>query len=124
MADDLDMVLLSIGGIETASSTSYRVGLIDDVQKRSLLENGAVGDMLFHFYDCNGEIVSDPVHERVMSVSMDKLQKAPVRILTSGGPEKVAALLGAMKLLKPTVFITDEVSATAMLTRIQAENAG
>src|SRR5690606_36901407 len=104
MADDLDMVLLSIGGIETASSTSYRVGLIDDVQKRSLLENGAVGDMLFHFYDCNGEIVSDPVHERVMSVSMDKLQKAPIRILTSGGPEKVAALLGAMKLLKPTVF--------------------
>lgn len=122
MADDLDMVLLSIGGIETASSTSYRVGLIDEAQKRSLIENGAVGDMLFHFYDRNGEIVSDPVHERVMSVSMDKLQKAPVRILTSGGPEKVVALLGAMKLLKPTVFITDEISAAEMLKKYQAES--
>ncbi len=35
MAEELDMVLLSVGDIQTASSTSYRVGLIDEAQKLS-----------------------------------------------------------------------------------------
>ena len=118
MANDLDMVLLSIGGIETAASTSYRVGLIDDRQKQSLIDRGAVGDLLFHFYNSAGEVVDDPVHERVMSASIEALKKAPQRILTSGGSEKISALLGAMKLLQPTVFITDEESATRMLAAL------
>ncbi len=120
MAETLDMVLLSIGDIQTASSTSYRVGLIDDRQKQSLIANGAVGDVLFHFYDREGRIVDDPVHERVMSARIESLQKAPQRLLTSGGREKIEALLGAMKLLRPTVFITDEESAATMLRRVEA----
>ena len=39
----------------------------------------------------------------------------PIRILTSGGPEKTEALIGAMKLLNPTVLITDEESARKMI---------
>lgn len=115
MAEELDMVLLSVGDIQTASSTSYRVGLIDEAQKLSLIENGAVGDVLFHFYDKSGKIVDDPVHDRVMSAKIESLQKTPQRILTSGGKEKIAALLGAIKLLRPTVLITDEESAAQML---------
>lgn len=120
MAEALDMALLSIGGIETASSTSYRVGLIDEKQKQSLIESGAVGDMLFHFYDKDGNIVDNPVHERVMSARIESLQRTPQRILTSGGKEKIEALLGAMKLLRPTVFITDEESAVQVLKRAGA----
>ncbi|MBN9044321.1 MAG: sugar-binding transcriptional regulator [Rhizobiales bacterium] len=117
MAENLDMVLLSVGGIETASSTSYRVGLIDEKQKQSLIANGAVGDVLFHFYDREGRVVDDPVHDRVMSARIESLQNTRQRILTSGGREKIEALLGAMKLLRPTVFITDEESAAEMLRR-------
>jgi DNA-binding transcriptional regulator LsrR (DeoR family) len=91
------------------------VGLIDEAQKLSLIENGAVGDVLFHFYDINGKIVDDPVHDRVMSAKIESLQKTPQRILTSGGKEKIAALLGAIELLRPTVLITDEESAAQML---------
>ncbi len=50
-----------------------------------------------------------------MSVEVDRLRRAPMRILTSGGPEKIEALLGAMRLLAPTVLITDEESARRML---------
>jgi DNA-binding transcriptional regulator LsrR (DeoR family) len=53
-----------------------------------------------------------------MSASIESLQKTPQRLLTSGGTEKIEALLGAMKLLRPTVFITDEESAAEMLRRI------
>ncbi|TIU89459.1 MAG: sugar-binding transcriptional regulator, partial [Mesorhizobium sp.] len=56
-----------------------------------------------------------PVNSHVMSVDVDRLRKAPIRILTSGGVEKTQALLGAMNLIAPTVLITDEESARRML---------
>lgn len=116
MAENLDMVLLSVGGIESAT-TSYRVGHITEEQRDSLANMGAVGDLLYHFYDIDGKLVDHPIQDGVMSVSVETLQKAPARILTSGGREKIAALLGAMKLIRPTVFITDEESAASLLEK-------
>ena len=56
----------------------------------------------------------------VMSVDVDRLRKAPIRILTSGGEEKIEALLGAMTLVAPTILITDEESAKRMLEAVSA----
>ena len=79
------------------------------------MSRGAVGDLLFHFFDRNGDLVDHPVNSHVMSVDVDRLRKAPIRILTSGGAEKTEALLGAMTLIAPTILITDEESARRML---------
>jgi DNA-binding transcriptional regulator LsrR (DeoR family) len=114
MADDLDAVLVSVGGIASAT-TFYRGGFLKDVDREALVARGAVGDVLFHFYNRNGELVDHPVNNLVMSVEVDRLRRAPLRILTSGGPEKVESLLGAMTLIKPSVLITDEESARRLL---------
>lgn len=114
MADALDAVLLSIGGIASAT-TFYRGGFLKEADREALLARGAVGDLLFHFFNRNGDLVEHPVNDRVMSVEVDRLRRAPLRILTSGGQEKIEALLGAMHLVKPTVLITDEESARRML---------
>ncbi|MDQ2632159.1 MAG: sugar-binding transcriptional regulator [Pseudomonadota bacterium] len=114
MTEDLDAVLLSIGGIASAT-TFYRGGFLKEAEREALVGRGAVGDLLFHFFDRNGELVDHPVNRLVMSVEVDRLRKAPIRILTSGGPEKTDALLGAMKLVAPTVLITDEESARKMI---------
>lgn len=114
MADALDAVLLSIGGIASAT-TFYRGGFLKEADREALVARGAVGDLLFHFFNRNGDLVEDPVNDRVMSVEVDRLRRAPLRILTSGGQEKIEALLGAMHLVQPTVLITDEESARRML---------
>lgn len=114
MADALDAVLLSIGGIASAT-TFYRGGFLKEADREELVARGAVGDLLFHFFNRNGDLVDHPVNDRVMSVEVDRLRRAPLRILTSGGQEKIDALLGAMHLVKPTVLITDEESARRML---------
>lgn len=114
MADALDAVLLSIGGIASAT-TFYRGGFLKEADREALVARGAVGDLLFHFFNRNGDLVGHPVNDRVMSVEVDRLRRAPLRILTSGGQEKIEALLGAMHLVKPTVLITDEESARRML---------
>lgn len=114
MADRLDAVLLSIGGIASAT-TFYRGGFLKEAEREALVARGAVGDLLFHFFDRNGELVDHPINRLVMSVEVDRLRKAPIRILTSGGEEKIEALLGAMTLIAPTILITDEASAQRML---------
>lgn len=120
MANVLDAVLLSVGGIASATTFS-RGGFLKEADREALLARGAVGDLLFHFFDRNGDLVDHPINGLVMSVDVDRLRKAPIRILTSGGEEKIEALLGAMTLVAPTILITDEESARRML---EAVNAG
>ncbi|RUX84602.1 sugar-binding transcriptional regulator [Mesorhizobium sp. M7A.F.Ca.CA.004.08.1.1] len=117
MADVLDAVLLSVGGIAAATAFS-RGGFLKEADREALLARGAVGDLLFHFFDRNGDLVDHPVNSHVMSVDVDRLRKAPIRILTSGGEEKTEALLGAMTLIAPTILITDEESARRMLEAV------
>lgn len=115
LADSLDSVLVSVGGIASAT-TFYRGGFLKEADREELVARGAVGDLLFHFFNRNGDLVDHPVNQLVMSVEVDRLRRAPVRILTSGGEEKIGALMGAMHLIQPTVLITDEESARRMLT--------
>ncbi|TIN31124.1 MAG: sugar-binding transcriptional regulator [Mesorhizobium sp.] len=117
MANVLDAVLLSVGGIASVTTFS-RGGFLKEADREALLARGAVGDLLFHFFDRNGDLVDHPVNSHVMSVDVDRLRKAPIRILTSGGAEKTEALLGAMTLIAPTILITDEESARRMLEAV------
>ena len=119
MANVLDAVLLSVGGIASATTFS-RGGFLKEADREALLARGAVGDLLFHFFDRNGDLVDHPINSLVMSVDVDRLRKAPIRILTSGGEEKIEALLGAMTLVAPTILITDEESAERMLEAVSA----
>ena len=119
MADHLDAVVVSIGGINLAT-TFYRGGFLDQTMQKELESKGAVGDLLFHFFDRYGDLIDHAVNDRVMSVDVDRIRRAPLRILASGGAEKRLAMLGAMRLVQPTVLITDEESARAMLRSAEA----
>ncbi|MGB3502648.1 MAG: sugar-binding transcriptional regulator [Mesorhizobium sp.] len=114
LADSLDAVLVSVGDIGSVT-TFYRGGYLADVDHQALLKRGAVGDLLFHFFDRAGELIDDPINDRVMSIDIDRIRRTPLRILTSGGREKADAMIGAMKLVCPNVLITDEHSARRLL---------
>jgi len=87
----LDAVLLSAGGI-TPDATSYRFGYFSELDRVSLIKQGAVGDMLYYFYGIDGRLVEHPINDRVMAIPVESLVAAPHRILTSGGAHKVRAL--------------------------------
>lgn len=116
-ADDLDVAFLSAGGI-TKMTTSYRLGHVSEAERKSLIEAGAVGDLLYNFISQDGELIDHNVNTRAISVGIERLKKARDRVLISGGEEKIKVLLGCMKLIKPTVFITDELTAITMLATL------
>ena len=114
LADNLDVAFLSAGGIE-GITTSYRLGHVSEADRQSLIAAGAVGDLLYNFISEDGGLVDHNVNTRVISIGIDRLKNAKDRILISGGKEKVKVLLGCLRLVKPTVFITDEFTAKAIL---------
>lgn len=114
MANNLDVALISVGGI-TNLTTSYRTGYITEADRRSLIEAGAVGDVLYNFIDERGELVAHDVNDRVISVNLALLRRTKERVLISGGKEKRIALRAAIKTLSPTTLITDEQTAKSLL---------
>ncbi len=114
MADKLDMALLSVGGITTLT-TSYRTGYLSEADRRSLIEAGAVGDVLYNFIDAAGNVVDHEVNSRVISANLARLRRTPERVLISGGKDKLVALKAAIQTLAPTVLVTDEYSARYLI---------
>jgi DNA-binding transcriptional regulator LsrR (DeoR family) len=114
MATTLDAAIFSVGGM-VPSATIYQSGYMTETDRLSLASCGAIGDILYHFYDRSGTLVDHPLNERVMSIPVDTIRAIPSRVLASGGAEKAEAILGAMKLARPTVFITDELTAMELL---------
>ena len=113
---NMDMVLLSVGTM-SAQSTSFRLGFLNEEDRLSLIKRGAIGDLLYNFFDRDGVLVKHPINERVMSMPIDKLRKVPKRVMISGGAEKVDALLGALHLADCNVLITNEAAAQELLKR-------
>ena len=113
LAEALDAVVVGIGGIKSFDiARSY--GLVTHQEVAELTALGAVGNMLYNFFDADGCLVDHAINGRAMSIPIESLRKAPLRIIAAGGPDKVHAIAGACRLLKPTTLITDEATAKAM----------
>jgi deoxyribonucleoside regulator len=114
--ENMDMAMLSVGTL-SAQSTNFRFGLFTDEERQSLSRAGAIGDMLFNFFDRDGRIVKHPINDRVMSMPINKLAKVPKRVLISGGKDKTDALAAGIKLVNANVLITNEEAARALTER-------
>ena len=114
LARTLDAVVVGVGGSQSFNAArSY--GLISDNEVDSLKNSGAIGNLLYNFFDRSGCLVNHSINARVMSIPIESLRKAPARIIAAGGPDKVEAIIAACRLLKPTALVTDESTAKAMI---------
>ena len=109
-AETLDAVVVSVGSLG-GESTIARFELIGDSDRRLMREFGGVGELLCNVFNHEGWIIDHPLNQRVMSVPMKAVRAAPIRILAAGGAHKIAAIEGAIKLLRPTALVTDEMTA-------------
>jgi deoxyribonucleoside regulator len=115
----MNMALLSVG-TTAATSTAFRFGFLNDEDRLSLMAKGAVGDLLYNYFDIEGKLVKHPINERVVSMPIERLRNVPKRVMISGGQDKVDALIGGLKLVKANVLITTEDTAQDLLKRAAA----
>ena len=113
-AKNLDAVLISVGDLDV-SGTSYRHGFVSEAVRSAMVAQGAVGETLFNYFDAKGKPVKSSISGCVMAVPLKTIEDTPLRIIASGGLRKAEALLGAIRLVRPTVLVTDEFAARRIL---------
>ncbi len=119
MAQSSDIALISCGGIESMT-TSYRVGHVTEAERMSLINAGAVGDVLYNFVDKDGRLVDHPVNQRSISLSLDGLARIENKALLAGGVEKRGIISAVLKSVKPRILVTDEVTARYLVGEAMA----
>ena len=109
-ARSLDMAIVSVGDLRP-HSVFRQYGLLTSEELASLERAGAIGDVLCHFVDADGNIVDHPVNRRVLAVNPNDLRGTRNIILASGGWYKFGVIRAALKLLQPSVLIVDDLVA-------------
>ena len=106
----LDAVVVSVGSLGP-EATIARYQLVSESERRLMREYGGVGEMLCNVFGRDGRVIDHSLNQRVMSVPLEAVRSAPIRVLAAGGAHKLAAIEGAIKLLRPTALVTDEATA-------------
>ena len=121
MFDQVSIALSGIGALSPellpTHSTYYKAGYIKDADLEILKRNKVVGDVFAHFFDIEGGICDAGLEQRIMGMSTEQLRRVQHSVGVAGGPHKSAAILGALRGKLINVLITDDQTATSILTR-------
>lgn len=114
-ASKANIILFSVGEVSPSASL-FKMGYLSSAELKRLREKGAVGDILSRFFNAQGDLVDDEIHERVISIPIDKLRDTgKIVIGIAGGPLKLNAIQGALNGKYINVLITDEETAQKLL---------
>ena len=108
------MTVVGIGSMED-DATIISNGILSKNDFMVLKMQGAVGDLLSHFIDRNGELVSPDLEEKLMCLPLEELRRLENVIGVAGGTGKVDAILAALRGRYLDVLITDEDTALSLL---------
>ena len=110
-----DVNLISIGEVSQSASL-FQMGYLSGDDLKRLTSKGAVGDILSRFFDKDGNIVDDEVHDRVVGIPLEMLKdKRKIRIGVAAGASKIRAIAAAIHQQYISVLITDEYTAKELM---------
>lgn len=114
LGEQADVGVFGIG-IPAQGAVTTRSGILTSDEFAQLIAEGAVGDIALRFFDGGGRPVQQPIDERVIGLTLEKIRKIPRRIGVAGGAGKLdvirAALLGGYV----NVLVTDNITAQNLL---------
>ncbi|MEK4425190.1 sugar-binding transcriptional regulator [Solibacillus sp. FSL K6-1523] len=109
-----NLTVIGIGALNNRA-TLVKEGLLSIKDIEIFKSQGAVGDLLNHFYDINGNTLDLGLHDRLISTDIKLLKSLNHVVAVAGGLEKKEAIIGALKGGYINVLITDENIAYSLL---------
>lgn len=94
-ARSCDIVLQSVGPVDE-SAILFMHGYLSQQDLDVLRAAGAVGDALGCYFDIQGQVIPSPTEKLMIGLHLSELVQLPWSVLIAGGPEKVAAIQGAL----------------------------
>jgi len=111
----LDVTICSVGSNLTGSPL-FRYGVIGPEYLEILSRSRAVGDMLTHFYDVEGNIVEIGIEDRMINVSLAQLRNTKNRVVIASGSDKSSAILGGLRAGLIDILVIDQSTAASVLS--------
>lgn len=108
------MTIIGIGGMGE-DATILNNGILNKNDFLYLSMQGAVGDLLTHFIDINGNPVSSHIEGRLLSTPLQTLRELKNVIGIAGGKSKHEAIRAALNGKYLDILITDEETALALI---------
>ncbi len=113
--DKITLALVGIGTVEPSPLLASSGNIFSDEELNTLRENGAVGDILYRFFDAEGNAVQTPLAARVTGMDLDQLQRVKRVVGIAGGARKFAAIRGALNGGLINALITDRFTAERLV---------
>ena len=114
MTEHADMSVVGIGAA-VEGATVLRNGILNEGELAVLKLQGAVGDVLNHFMDKDGNLIQTEIEDRVISTDLDKLRQLKNVVGVAGGKDKVTAIKAVLNGGYLNVLITDSDTAAELL---------
>lgn len=114
MTEYADMSVVGIGAA-VEGATVLRNGILNEGELTVLKMQGAVGDVLNHFMDKDGNLIQTEIEDRVISTDLDKLRQLKNAVGVAGGKDKVTAIKAVLNGGYLNVLITDSDTAAELL---------
>ena len=108
------LTVVGIGAMHE-SATIFKSGILNNNDFLYLSMQGAVGDLLSHFINKEGKLLSTPLEERLISTPLETLKKLDNVIGVAAGPSKVEAIQAALRGQYLDILITDDRTAESVL---------
>ena len=114
MAELSSFTLVGIGAMHD-SATIVKSGTLSHNDLFYLKMNNAVGDVLCHFLDKDGNLIHTPIEDRLIATSLDQLKAMPNVIGLAAGASKIEAIRAVLRGGYLDILITDEPTANLLL---------
>ena len=114
MTEYADMSVVGIGAA-VDGATVWRNGILNEGELAVLKMQRAVGDILNHFVDKDGNLIQTEIEDRVISTDLDKLRQLKNVVGVAGGKDKVTAIKAVLNGGYLNVLITDSDTAAELL---------
>lgn len=117
-AENCEVVLLGLGSLSEKNSSLHRSGYLDETKREEYLEKGAVGHILAHNVDINGELIELP-NNYVIGVPLKSLTKKKWSVGVVAHSFKVDIILAAIRGKFINTLVIDEFTAQKLLDAVE-----
>ncbi|MFN0191629.1 MAG: sugar-binding transcriptional regulator [Aestuariivirga sp.] len=113
MARKAELYIAGIGGIDRNSFIATG-GMVDDEDVDAVMNSGATGEILGHFFSDKGAIVPNSVSDRALAPSIAELKSHKI-VALAGGTSKTRAIRAILESGLLFGLITDEATARRLV---------
>lgn len=110
------LTVIAIGNADPSTSSLVLSGAVPAATVAALREQGAVAEIVGHFFDSSGNLIPSELEQRIVGLGLDQLARSADVVAVAAGDDKVAPIRAAARGGLIRRLVTDARTAQALAT--------